>query len=204
MEILISTSISSTTFQVYSQLFYKHFKHHYPNLKKCRTKTRGGSRTAAASKMEHFVIIITKCSILDVAAVLDPPLKTVLRQDHELFTHKIIKIKYFGKMNTFCIYLYHLNFLAGNSICFKKSQFSKIRKLLREILQAFLAVKLNYGNKTPLTNFQFPKANFLRMFKPYHSSYFAKYLGTAPWHIYISVFILVQRFNQKEFKQTQK
>ena len=42
----------------------------------------GGSRTAAASKMELFVIIlnyfqpltiITKCFILDVAAVLDPP-----------------------------------------------------------------------------------------------------------------------------------
>ena len=44
---------------------------------------RGGSRTAAIFKMEHFVIIvngfqqltiITKCSIVDVAAVLDPPL----------------------------------------------------------------------------------------------------------------------------------
>ena len=44
---------------------------------------RGGSRTAATSKMECFVIIvngwkpltiITKQSILDVAAVLDPPL----------------------------------------------------------------------------------------------------------------------------------
>ena len=43
----------------------------------------GGSRTAATSKMEGFVIIvngfqpltiITKRSILDVAAVLDPPL----------------------------------------------------------------------------------------------------------------------------------
>ena len=42
---------------------------------------RGGSRAAATSKMERFVIIvngfqpltiITKCSILDVAAVLDP------------------------------------------------------------------------------------------------------------------------------------
>ena len=42
---------------------------------------RGGSRTAASSKMELFVIIvngfqpltiITKCSIVDVAAVLDP------------------------------------------------------------------------------------------------------------------------------------
>ena len=44
--------------------------------------TRDGSRAAAASKMERFVIIlngfqsliiITKCSILDVAADLDPP-----------------------------------------------------------------------------------------------------------------------------------
>ena len=44
---------------------------------------RGGSKTAAASKMKLFVIIVngfqaftinTKCSILDVAAVLDPSL----------------------------------------------------------------------------------------------------------------------------------
>ena len=44
---------------------------------------RGGSRTAAIFKMEVFVIIvngfqpltiITKCSMVDVAAVLDPPL----------------------------------------------------------------------------------------------------------------------------------
>ena len=44
---------------------------------------RGGSKTAAITKTEHFVIIvnswkpltiITKRSILDVAAVLDPPL----------------------------------------------------------------------------------------------------------------------------------
>ena len=40
--------------------------------------SRGGSRAAATSKMECFVkkplTIITKHSILDVAAVLDPPL----------------------------------------------------------------------------------------------------------------------------------
>ena len=45
--------------------------------------SRGGSRTAATSKMELFVIvvngwkplnIITKRSILGVSAVLDPPL----------------------------------------------------------------------------------------------------------------------------------
>ena len=44
---------------------------------------RGGSRTSATSKMELSVkivngfqplTIITKCPILDVAAVLDPPL----------------------------------------------------------------------------------------------------------------------------------
>ena len=48
--------------------------------------TRGGSRAAATSKMECFVIIvngwksltiIAKHSILDVAAVLDPPLVTL-------------------------------------------------------------------------------------------------------------------------------
>ena len=48
------------------------------------TEIRGGSRTAATFKMERFVIIvngfqsltiITKRSILDVAAVLDPHLK---------------------------------------------------------------------------------------------------------------------------------
>ena len=47
--------------------------------------TRSGSRTAATSKMERFVTVvnsfqplttITKRSILDVAAVLDPPLTT--------------------------------------------------------------------------------------------------------------------------------
>ena len=51
-------------------------------MKEC--KFRGGSRTAATSNMEHFVLIvsgwkpltiITKTSILDVAEVLDPPLK---------------------------------------------------------------------------------------------------------------------------------
>ena len=48
------------------------------------TRIRGGSSTAATSKMGRFVIIvngwkpvsiITKRSILDVAAALDPPLR---------------------------------------------------------------------------------------------------------------------------------
>ena len=47
--------------------------------------TRCGFRTAATSKMGHFVTIVygfqpltivSKCSILDVAAVVDPPLST--------------------------------------------------------------------------------------------------------------------------------
>ena len=53
------------------------------NMQQIYRKTRGGSKAAATSKMERFVIIvndfqpltiITKRSILDVAA--DPPLKT--------------------------------------------------------------------------------------------------------------------------------
>ena len=52
-------------------------------------KIRGGFSTVATSKMERFVIrvktwklltIITKRSILDVAAVLDPPLKVLLQE----------------------------------------------------------------------------------------------------------------------------
>ena len=52
------------------------------NLKKCVYRYLGGSRTAATSKVELFVIIvngckpltiITKCSTLDIAAALDPP-----------------------------------------------------------------------------------------------------------------------------------
>ena len=45
-------------------------------IAKAKRKTRGGSRTAATSKLEHFMLftIITKSSILDVAVVLDPPL----------------------------------------------------------------------------------------------------------------------------------
>ena len=53
---------------------------------------RGGSRAAATSKMERFVIIvngckpltiITKRSILDVAAVLDPPLELYQSQTRQ-------------------------------------------------------------------------------------------------------------------------
>ena len=58
----------------------------YTKFKILKTKltiSRGGSRTAATSKMERFMIIvhswkrlniITKRSIVDVAAALDPPL----------------------------------------------------------------------------------------------------------------------------------
>ena len=48
--------------------------------------SRGGSRTAAISKMERFVIIvngltiITKRSILDVEAALDPPLHATVKR----------------------------------------------------------------------------------------------------------------------------
>ena len=53
-------------------------------------KCRGGSMTVATSKMERFVItvngfkpltIITKRSILDVPAVLDPPLRCISHKD---------------------------------------------------------------------------------------------------------------------------
>ena len=61
---------------------------------------RVGSRTASTSKMEHFVIIvngwksltiITKSSILDVAAVLDPPL--LLSHESLVYVKEKLRIK---------------------------------------------------------------------------------------------------------------
>ena len=70
------------------------------------TPFRGGSKTAATSKMELIVIvvngwkpltIITRSSILDVAAVLDPPLPLIFIFDL-LHNSKIDKINsYFWK-----------------------------------------------------------------------------------------------------------
>ena len=57
-----------------------------PNIGGQWVQIKGGSRAAATSKMERFVIIvngwktltiIAKRSILDVAAALDPPLQIV-------------------------------------------------------------------------------------------------------------------------------
>ena len=57
------------------------------------SEPRGGSRAAVTSKMERFVIIvngckpltiITKRSILDAAAVLDPPLEPATQRCEKL------------------------------------------------------------------------------------------------------------------------
>ena len=67
--------------------------------------TRGGSGTTATSKTKHFVIIvngwkpltiITKSSILDVAAVLGPPLY-ILFQPNVMELNKNSHQKYFVK-----------------------------------------------------------------------------------------------------------
>ena len=63
-------------------------------------KNRAGSRTAATSKTELFVIIVngfqaltvvTSSSILDVAAVLDPPLKNANKVQNSTFFHNSAK-----------------------------------------------------------------------------------------------------------------
>ena len=60
-----------------------------PKLKRIKG-SRGGSRAAATSKMEGLkaLTIITKRSILDVAAVLDPPLGRVVIRKKEMRRHK--------------------------------------------------------------------------------------------------------------------
>ena len=66
---------------------------------------RGGSRAAATSKMERFVIIangfqpliiITKHSNLDVSAAVDPPLH---------FLQQILRKYEFPESNSFCYLL---------------------------------------------------------------------------------------------------
>ena len=64
--------------------------------------TRGRSKTAATLKMECFVIIvngwktltiITECSILDVATVLDLPLNTLLPKSIKLECYVLENLK---------------------------------------------------------------------------------------------------------------
>ena len=78
---------SDTRRAVFNSFLFEQWRslHHYQSKPSSNSLSwiifRGGSRTAATSKMEHFLIIvngfqpltiITKRSILDVAAVLDP------------------------------------------------------------------------------------------------------------------------------------
>ena len=82
---------------------------------------RGGSRTAASSKMECFVIIvhgfqpltiITKCPILDLAAVLDLPLMIIDLHYYILisgiyYTTSMFEIGVAMAMNCFILNLYY-------------------------------------------------------------------------------------------------
>ena len=64
------------------------------------TPLSGGSRTTTTSKIEHFVVIvsgfqpltiITKCSILGIAAVLDPSLPLKLHQSLVNISESFVK-----------------------------------------------------------------------------------------------------------------
>ena len=94
-------------------------------------KHRGGSRTAATSKMERFAIIvngfqpltiITKRSILDVAATLDPPLVVTIKFSKQvkciliLLTSNIVSVAFcFQNTSTFSINV-SLNFINTQSL----------------------------------------------------------------------------------------
>ena len=81
LAIIIINKLSS---RGYFLLLYIIFPFHMISLGNESMECKGGRRTAAISKIELFVIIvdgfqpltiITKCSILEIAAVLDPPLE---------------------------------------------------------------------------------------------------------------------------------
>ena len=78
---------------------------------------RGGSRIAATSKMERFVIIvndfqpltiITKRSILDVVAVLDPPLLT--RKSSLLLNSFSKRNNWLAAFHLFCMFTQSIKF----------------------------------------------------------------------------------------------
>ena len=78
------TLINNIWWYNWKKIIKKHIIERAMSCLLLKIRPRGGSRTAATSKMERFVIIvndwklstiITKCSILDVAAVLDQPLR---------------------------------------------------------------------------------------------------------------------------------
>ena len=82
--------------------------------------TRGGFRTAATSKMERFVIIVNgfqpltiiiKRSILDVAAVLHPPLVTA-----QWFRGNACKSSKLGYMLTMLLITFYLKIFIADSI----------------------------------------------------------------------------------------
>ena len=90
---------SNTCFGFLHKRILLHQKKDFNYFTILSTNIRGGSRVAVTSKMECIVItinrfqpltIITKLSILDVAAALDPPLNIQV----QLMLHKFRKIQY--------------------------------------------------------------------------------------------------------------
>ena len=94
---LYKANITSTTENYRNKIYYginetklkSRYVNHLKSSKSRKYKTRGGSRAAATSKMECFVIIqpltiIRKHFILGVAAALDQPLKTDTESFNEI------------------------------------------------------------------------------------------------------------------------
>ena len=101
-------------------------------------RTRGGSRTAATSKMGLFVIIvnggkpstiITKSSILDVAAVLDPLLGTQIPIQNASSFFEYLDTQTWDKRDTYCKQLF-------------------FTKLLQEYLYIFVTFKKTLNGTT--------------------------------------------------------
>ena len=109
---------------------------------KHRAENRGGSRAAGTSKMERLVIIvrepltiITKRSILNVAAGLDPPLERILVQIKEWCMYSYSKANSIDVKHIWQIYI--TNELKTKLLCFF---------IIRTIVWIFIAVKNRYLN----------------------------------------------------------
>ena len=145
------------------------------------TNIRGGSRTAATSKMEHFVIIvngwkpltiITKRSILDVVTALDPLWRQIILKDffRAQWTEFFFSNYSYERVRYMLMVLILLTCRSSHCRCFIKKVFFKISQNSQEstcigvsFLKKIAAWRPAALLKTRLQHRCFP-VNFLRNF----------------------------------------
>ena len=105
-------------------------------------QTRGGSRAAGTSKMEHF-LSITKRSILDAAAALDPPLQT---------THPALRRRGDVAATSLCTSQWHRRYVSNetpNDVSMERRQVVSVVRLHNVLLERHNEVSKGRNKDAP-------------------------------------------------------